>query len=221
MSEKPILFSGPMVQAILDGRKTMTRRVVKRTSHTITEWERLKSAGMVVHQKDSLAFGEVSCSIEKCPYGKPGDLLWVRETWADFCPMWNGAWCGHGTQEGIIKEHRPVYRADGKEGWPNGEPGRWTPSIHMPRWASRLTLRIKSVRAEQLQDIAEEDIIAEGVTVDRVAVWINKPWHEMPTLHSAWYAFWDHINGARGYLASSNPWCWCIEFEVVPQEAIK
>ena len=102
----------------------------------------------------------------------PGDWLWVRETWNDYCPLWDGGWCGHGTKEGIAKDHLVAYRADNPRGELNvttskGEIkkincSKWKPSIYMPRWASRLTLEITDVRVERLQDISEEDALAEG-----------------------------------------------------------
>ena len=120
-----------------------------------------------------------------CPYGKPGDELWVRETW-------------NGTEsEGI------AYRATDPQ--MDGEP--WKPSIFMPRWASRLQLVIKDVRVERLQDISIDDIYAEG------AYSIN--WGRMPgSEHKAFKALWDSINAKRGYGWETNPWVWVVEFEV-------
>jgi len=147
VSERPILFSGEMVRAILDGRKTQTRRIVRGHPHTVKP----------------LNIG--------CPYGVPGDRLWVKETFAlsRFDPeshededtkdpsQWDGV----------------VYRADGEHGsWEHydGKGGRarisapWRPSIYMPRWASRITLEVTSVRAERVQDISEQDAQAEGIS---------------------------------------------------------
>lgn len=90
----------------------------------------------------------------------------------------------------------------------------WRPSIFMPRWASRITLEVTGVRVERVQDIGETDILAEGVTVDRVAEWTGTPWSDMPTLHHAWRVLWDSINADRAPWAS-NPWVWAITFRRV------
>jgi len=131
--ERPILFSGPMIRAILAGRKTQTRRVAK-----LTGAGRVKEAGS--HRNWHLADPD---AVKACPYGTPGDRLWVRETF-----------CDTGCQ-------RAVYRADtAVENW---KYRIWRPSIYMPRWASRITLEITDVRLERLQDISEADAAAEGV----------------------------------------------------------
>ena len=175
MSERPILFSGPMVRALLDGRKTQTRRVVKPQPDA--------ALGDLPGAAWNAGFVNVSC-----PYGAPGDTLWARETWGPF--------------EGGF-----IYRAD--EG-PNVKPddGRWHPSIHMPRWASRLTLHIKSVRVERLQEISEADALAEGCTA--------KLAEEAPALDEARQDFrelWESINGPGSW--DANPWVWVVEFKRV------
>jgi hypothetical protein len=169
VSEHPILFSGPMVRAILEGRKTQTRRVQR--------------------MPGSFPSG--------CPYGQPGDLLWVRETFAK-----RYADAERDPTDGIM------YRADG------GcviEP-RWTPAIHMPRWASRLTLRITDVRVQRVQDINEEDVWSEGV-ICRCDVGQSEydQCGLSPAEHFA--KLWDSINAKRGYSWESNPFCWAISFE--------
>lgn len=133
-----------------------------------------------------------------CPYGAPGDRLWVRETWR---------MDQHGKGSNVI------YAADLDERFRGGK-GPWRPSIFMPRSASRITLEITSVRVERLQDITEKDIIAEGVTVDVAAKMTGIPWSSLPTLHHAWEAGWDFINGKRAPWAS-NPWVWVISFRRV------
>lgn len=186
MSERPILFSGPMVRAILEGRKTQTRRVVKGIA---LDW--LRPDGFTP---------EFTASPENslCPYGNPGDTLWVRETWGPF--------------EGGF-----IYRAD--EG-PNVKPddGRWHPSIHMPRDASRLSLLIKSVRVERLQEISEADAFAEGVGhyVDSGAAGEATP--DGARTAREWFAqLWDTIN-AKSHPWASNPWVWVVEFEKINKE---
>ncbi len=172
MKERPILFSGPMVRAILEGRKTQTRRVIK--NRTVP------------------------------PY-QVGNLLWVREAWQDWCPLWRGQWCGHGTQEGMAQEHSVVYRADNfirngsVEMVKSMPPKKWRPSIFMPRWASRLTLEVVSIRSERLQDITEEDAEAEGA--DCLGL-------------GGFASLWDSINGKKHPWAS-NCWVWVIGFKRV------
>lgn len=231
MTARPILFSGPMVRALLDGRKTQTRRVMKPQPPATT---------MSFYQTPSTApdggrwialNGPVGRGIGIKNYGIPhqtGDLLWVRENWAD-----------------VNTESGPafLYRAGGYhfcaddaypveyERYPGcifsmwcsdllrGEPDHsWRPSIHMPRWASRLTLRVTDIRAERLQDISEEDAAAEGCPG-----WYS-PQHpdfgvtdgRMP--HEEFSELWDSINGKRsGCSWGDNPWVWAISFDVVHQ----
>ena len=203
--ERPILFSGPMVRAILDGRKTVTRRIVRGVvesggAYSTEAWER----------------GEMP----RCPFGSSGDRLWVRETW-----MPRAAPCGlESFSNGVIYAATPNagggYAVHARESHADqiarlSKPGfTWRPSIHMPRWASRLTLEVVGVRVERLQEIDEADILAEGVTVDGVAKLTGTPWADMPTLHHAWERLWDSINGDSASWAS-NPWVWRVEFRRV------
>lgn len=151
MKERPILFSGPMVQAILDGRKTQTRRIVKpqpRKSQI--------DNGTVFSSKDPFMM-----LTKECPYGKVGDSLWVRENHAliecvcQAAPAALRGGCKECGGVGTIVE----YAADGKLN------GKQRPSIHMPRWASRITLQITDIRVERLQEIDEIDAEAEGLEV--------------------------------------------------------
>src|SRR5690606_13994929 len=239
--ERPILFSGEMVRAILDGRKTQTRRVVRPQP-----WAgplpggKYEASGPWVGHDGIWRFmrGVVSRredDIGRCPYGQPGDWLWVRETWG-----WRGSIYSVGADH---KDQIIEYRADrerryisrpisrrGRDGLPRHRarrPGEseqeyrhylhrfwsaWRPSIHMPRWASRITLEITDVRVERLQDITEADIIAEGCTVDAVARWAGVPWSDMPTLHHAFRVGWDRLNARRGFGWDVHPWVWAITF---------
>jgi len=142
MKERPILFSGPMVRAVLSGAKTQTRRVIKPqppADGSAKEW-----TWAIDSDAPSPALGwrddAIGACAAVCPYGQPGDLLWVRETW---CPRPEG----YG------------YRADDD---PTNQPRKWGPSIFMPRAASRLTLRLTEVRVERVQDISQADAVAEG-----------------------------------------------------------
>lgn len=202
--ERPILFSSPMVRAILEGRKSQTRRVVKPQP----------DAESVMHMV--YAGGSGRSESRRCPYGVPGDRLWVREKHQ------------HTTTargEGVIvyaadDEARFLLAEDGGEGDLCGVGGkadrsrclpidRWRPSIHMPRWASRLTLEVVSVRAERLQSITWSDAIAEGMKDPRRSVLRTHPIDpRAPRVQYA--ALWDEINGKGSW--ESGPWVWVVEF---------
>ena len=181
--EHPILFSAPMVQAILDGRKTMTRRVLNPQP----------SVGAYLHhdEKDGIAFAN-PCSFNKYKY-QVGDRLWVREAWA----------------EGMNVPVPAIYKAD-KE-WTDIKI-KWKPSIFMHRWASRITLEITNIRVERLQDITEADAWKEGVHdfIDPKHPYIDK-WGGTPAV-GAFSNLWQKINGKK-YPWSSNPWVWVVEFK--------
>ena len=203
MAERPILFGAPMVRAILAGKKTQTRRVVKFPRFAVAEC--VEPLDGYPGEWTWFHEGERMASIE-CPYGEPGDTLLVREQFAMPRRVTNG-----GRESQLVPDHDVGgvhYLADGEA--PAGYRSR--PSIHMPRWASRLTLLVKSVRVERLQEISKEDVIAEGVNVAIAAERTGIPWSSIPTLHDAWRLCWDSINGARAPWAS-NPWVWVVEFE--------
>lgn len=209
--ERPILFSGPMVRAILDGRKTQTRRVVKpqpapNAPHDGgTTWAYRPSDGRHV------PYGTVGhlTVAEKmgliCPYGQPGDRLWVRETWAvDYVH--------DGVRPASIRPTCSViYRAS--EDMPgvarSGRRGKWRPSIHMPRWASRLTLAVTGVRVERLQAITQADALTEG-TVDTRGAWGPLSDTDRAGPRGAFEALWNSINGPGAW--DTNPWVWVVEF---------
>lgn len=196
MNERPIIFSGPMVRALLAGTKTQTRRVVKPSPVVDRAW-----TGGACWQRFAPSIkrpvGEV-WSIrdmhKACPYGVPGDRLWVRET---FCDDWSDI-------EGIY------YRADGGLHADMFDAGcKWRPSIHMPRAASRITLEITRVRVERLQDISEADAMAEG------AAPLLVPPDGGSTPHVEGYrVLWRALHGPSSWYA--NPWVWVIEFRRVP-----
>lgn len=206
MKEGPILFSAPMVNAILEDRKTQTRRVVK-----LNLAGRAQYSGLQWHPEDPEVW-------RACPYGVPGDLLWVRET-HQFDPPDDGTWgyvswagCDASTWRDIPPRFQHPRHVIYAATW-QGSPLRMRPSIHMPRWASRITLKVTEVRVERLQEISEKDIVAEGATVDRVAAATGVSWSDMPTLDDAWRELWSHINGADSWAA--NPWVWVVSFERV------
>lgn len=181
MNERPILFSGPMVKAILAGRKTQTRRLVK--------------------PKPGFRAGLLpQLFVELCnPYGAPGDRLWVKETF------------GYHLCAGSDSE-RVHYRADSECCPTDGERiPRWRPSIFMPRRLSRLTLEVKRVRVERLQDISPADCKAEGL--DREIHSWAVPGNNTELFREGWQAYrrlWETINGRRTW--SKNPWVWVVEF---------
>jgi hypothetical protein len=188
---KPILFSTPMVQAILDGRKTMTRRVINRMSGVgpITEFDESGTRGYKWQFRDNHLRWHEKKEI-KPPY-QTGDILYVRETWAQVDGNCIYRACSMFDNKPVVLLH-------------------WRPSIHMPREAARLFLEVKNVRVEQLQKITEEDAKAEGVT---------KADYRILDYKTAFAMFWNAINGKRRYYSwKDNPWVWVIEFEGVGNE---
>ena len=190
MKERPILFNAPMVRALLDGTKTQTLRIVKARD---LEW-------MDVHQ----GLREPD-NAERCPYGQPGgDRLYVRETWAAPHAY------DHLPPRLIPQDARIHYAATEDRGGL-----LWRPSIHMPRWASRITLEIASVRVERLQSISEADALAEGVNV-------HQDHHGRPTISiyspvQAYRDLWEQINGPGSW--DANPWVWVVEFRRIEEHA--
>jgi len=196
--EHPIIFNGPMVRAILAGRKTQTRRVMKPQPDPDGKVDvgEIGSTRGFAYVRGSRGG---RCTKIPCPYGQPGDRLWVRETWALT------------DQAGYHEADAwPVYRADDPD-WETMEGWRWRPSIHMPRWASRITLEITDVHVERLQDISAGDAAAEGVD-GVVSVAIT---HDPVPSRNAFRVLWDSINAKRGYGWDANPWVWVIEFRVL------
>jgi len=192
MKERPILFSGKMVRAILDGRKTTTRRIVKPQPDRSFTW--------TAHKQ---------CEAEyKCPYGQAGDRLWVRETWAGLSHNYESdsweQWEPSYLKESLDFPNQLIYRADGEN-----ELIKWTPSIHMLRWASRITLEITNVRVERLQEITEEDAINEGCGIQLLC-----PDDEYFKAKEHFCILWESINGKK-YPWSSNPFVWVISFRRV------
>ena len=193
--EKPILFSTPMVQAIMEGRKTQTRRIVKDS----------------MLQENNGKYDEefLFLTVKKCPYGEVGDVLWVRETW--FSTKSN-------TKElleaGDLSHIR--YKAENNYD-PNKDcVGRkWKPSIHMPKAACRIFLEITNIRIERLNNISEDDAIAEGVNRTDA---MNE-WYYMENVYNtdspliAFESLWESINGRESW--DSNPYVWVIEFKQI------
>lgn len=187
--ERPILFNAPMVRATLDDRKTLTRRVVKQ-----------KHLPWLANILGNFLDGK--WNQRPLPYGQPGDRLWVRETWARDSE--DGALCYRadiGT--GTVADDWQRNIDDGAHGY------RWRPSIHMPRWASRITLEVVSVRVERLQDISEADAIAEGTQEPSLVPITGARLSE----RAVYAALWESINGPGSW--DANPWVWVVEFKRV------
>lgn len=217
MKERPILMSAPMVRALLDCSKTQTRRVCKPAANLseVVGIEDPREIGQrPLEVPGSGWFGDAEGEVDPffCPYGKPGDRLWVRETF-------------------VIEDERDpqssvVYRAtDAGSVYSMGQQLPWRPSIFMPRWASRISLEITGVRVERLQYISVADALAEGIkiTVDTTGKPMVRIGGKCPpvqyikdnSLAVAEYAsLWDTINGQGSWAA--NPWVWVVEFKRVP-----
>lgn len=213
MRERPILFSAPMVRAILAGTKTQTRRVVKPAgAHTLFQFRGTTAAAGADEPTGEWAWCGSERVVNKhirCPYGKPGDRLWVRETWAA-----RHAYDGHKPIHipALAQWH---YAATEDRGGL-----LWRPSIHMPRWASRITLEVTGVRVERLQEISEADALAEGV-YDGAACKCAEPLDFVRSCGTCggrlvdsvglYRALWDQINGPGSW--DANPWVWVVEFK--------
>lgn len=213
MKERPILFSAPMVRAILEGRKTQTRRVMRDQPHeaaTVTV-EHFNQTVIDRHgdeQPGPEIFGawwaDGECGI-RCPYGQPGDRLWVRES------GWERPERTHKMmREGADTWPRFAYAADSWSEQDRDDFKAWgfksRPSIHMPRWASRILLEITGVRIERLQDISDQDALAEGVSPDMGLRWQSGD----DTPRGMYGELWESINGPGSWAA--DPWVWVVEF---------
>lgn len=226
--EKPILFSTEMVRAILEDRKTQTRRVIKMPRHISDMYE----TDQDLHRNiasinrdgagDWIAWEPAPMTDEEttrlypdgggfpCPYGHPGDTLWVRETWATInrydhlepsdIPRGDVRWPS-------VWYYTPPTAAASAQNTNSPFLGKKRQSIFMPRWASRLTLKVIDVRVERVQGISEEDARDEGVSDlpdNADGIWCAR---------DRFMRLWDSINEKRGYPWSSNPWVWVIEFK--------
>lgn len=240
MKERGMIFNGEMVRAILDGRKTQTRRPIKWKQTRFTEIGEREDGSKWPWSEDA----EHACDFwHPCPFGAVGDRIWVRETWGvvshafsddglmidwvpdrpataiHAMPFGNGYYSGYA-----------IYAADGDFTWGDDdgyEDGRscWKPSIHMPRAASRILLEITDVRVERLNAISEEDAEAEGI--DMEALYDSQDCYDCianhnmtgrPTVTGAFKYLWESIYGEEGW--KSNPWVWVIEFKRIEGGAV-
>lgn len=252
MKERPILFSGEMVRAILDGRKTQTRRIVKPQPDDclgLSELHRLYPASYPNHWAESGAsvfqLRDGDARSWKCPYGQPGDLIWVRESFWQSSRYPFTMPCGEASPQEMNWGSRIHYASDGKpentpnRHYPNGLKGGYIsapdpdavwfvrPSIHMPRWASRLTLEIVSVRVERLQDISEEDAKTEGAEclIFDNCTDLDRELLDMPSMENGvpyrngFALLWQSINGPGSW--DANPWVWVIEYRAINENIDK
>jgi len=221
MIERPILFSGEMVKAILEGKKTQTRRVVKTllmptAPGTDYCFHETKDGQWEIGYDYLDGTGQFLRYI-KCPYGQPGDRLWVRET----CRAE-----GNGVRYFVDQIYQDKRNVDFEVwsklyGYHNSR-GIYVPSIHMPRWASRLTLEIVNIRVERVQDISTLDALEEGLSGDFLG-YKSASEQELRSMAKTqicgkFSALWDSINAKRGYSWESNPWVWVIEFKKVEEK---
>lgn len=234
MKELPIIFSGEMVRAILDGRKTQTRRVIKSLDYEDSFYGPQVFEPECIDRNGEYYPGDPIFGIYgddwhiKCPYGQPGDRLWVRETWQALELSYDhetsavdDLWAAEGSLASIhsrlqqVSTFRPSlilgYRANfvGDDDDPEIRGFPWRSPIHMPRWASRITLEVTDVRVERAQDISEEDARAEGV------VFYPRWTDEVPDLQpviTLYAKLWDSIYARRGYGWDANPWVFVVEF---------
>lgn len=207
MSARPVLFNGAMVRAILAGAKTQTRRVVKPQppngcGYAINGAQSAAVCAAVLPSGEPVFVPPTPRSKDHlllCPLGAPGDDLWVRETWArrtDVDPATNA------------EKAKAYLRFAADDNDLSGEwhdyGGKWRPSIHMPRWASRLTLRVTSVRVERLREITEDDARAEGVLT-------LEPRAGAASARERFADLWSDVYGRASW--DANPWVWVVSFE--------
>lgn len=202
---KPIIFNTEMVRAILEGRKTQTRRIVKVQPDGVTK----NGEPYIFNGNNHPVVSFRGIDEIKCPYGKAGHQLWVRETWRE---------------DAIQYEHAKTqisYKADSQL-LINGKPlnFKWKPSIHMPKWASRITLEITDIRVERVQEITEDDSKAEGIIDGGCGNCGNSSFpnpcgcsNPEPLYQDAFIYLWNSINEKRGYGWDKNPWVWVVSFK--------
>ena len=211
MKERGMIFNGEMVRAILDGRKTQTRRIMKPQPEPCPRgghWWPSNVFKTMLHVEEEMQNGKGGWGGlvgDSCPFGDLGDRIWVRETWAEA-----------GASAPDLKLYRanyPEHVPSIYENVPPTEEIRWTPSIHMPRWASRILLEITDVRVEQLNAISQEDAQAEGMELTGWRPTYSDPdsGGEVMTPYDNFAELWSSIYGEESW--NANPWVWVIEFK--------
>lgn len=219
MTDRPILFSGPMVRALLDGRKTQTRRVLQPQppSNVIRVDRSLR--GPQWHDMIDVDGGYENADFLQVAYAV-GARLWVREAHTLLPRTAYRGSVGTGTIEQVEHPTDGYTAAVFREGFDRSGRPRWRPGIHMPRWASRLTLTITDARVQRLQEISEADAIAEGAEVCRLpgidgGVMVHTDHPCVTVSPGRWYRqLWDSLNAARGFGWDANPWVVAVSFTV-------
>ncbi len=221
VKERPILFSAPMVRAILEGRKTVTRRAVKGfqiptedTAIPIGDRQRWSAIGQRDPRYGFCVFGstEAECAKEleeyaPCPYGRRGDRLWVRETFGLQVRHYGGGAGEHIVYRATNPDAIYCKSAEGQE-----YPVKWKPSIHMPRHSSRILLEISDLRVERLQDISEEQAKAEGIAQHPGGGHhVEDGKHHWASQIDSFAGLWSSVGGDW----DGNPWVWVVEFKRV------
>lgn len=214
MKEKPILFNGEMVRAILDGRKTQTRRVIKPqpTKDKIADLWWINDDHF--HDDESMRshlFHDVYGN-DGCPYGGvyadgTADTLWVRETWKPDHSESDIVYMADGGRKRFL-DRDDWFSTDWEKTKRRENRDRSRPSIHMPRWASRINLEVKDIRIERVQDITYEGMKAEGCFPPEIC---GGFWAKLQEEY--WIPLWDSINKKRGFSWESNPWVWVVDFK--------
>lgn len=197
VKERPIIFSGQEVRAILDRTKTQARRVIKNNARGADRVEYVRKSELYPGKPGKAYSGWVACVDNlnglalplSCPFGQPGERLYVKEAWA-----YTTDYCG----QVLLDGREALYRADNDQ---SIIPDRWRSSIHMPREYSRLALEITDVRVERLQEISEQDAQAEGIANSTTPI-------------LTFMGLWDSTNKKHPW--SSNPWCWVLTFKKTP-----
>lgn len=208
MKERPVIFNGEMIRAILDGRKTQTRRVMKpqpKPCYRGGHWWPSNTFKTMLHIEEQMQNGQGGWKGlvgDACPFGQVGDRLWVRETFMDLT--------GTGIEATTGKFEGLAYRADTPAGSYGDEVRKeyglkWTPSLHMPRKACRITLEITAVRVERLNDISDGDAISEGCSISDMK--------SGDCVADVFARLWSSIYGVDSW--NANPWVWVIEFRRV------
>lgn len=224
MTERPILFAGSMVRALLDGRKTQTRRPCKPMNAWVKQdCREVRHIDGVPHH--FLLGAEQPIERLRSPYGQPGDRLWVRETWLPDPPH-DGTWastqfsgCENSPLTDIPERFRTPEHCIFREGW-SGPDLRWKPSIHMPRWASRILLEVTSVRVERLQAIDHDDAREEGIFNSATFYGPHNRYYGLVgdgfmTPRLAFADLWDSLKPPAAHAWEANPWVWVVKFRRV------
>jgi hypothetical protein len=227
MKEQPIIFQGEMIRAILDGRKTMMRKPIKPQPEWISGawyWKSLKyDNGMGVHYFHTTGLnGIMDAWLRACPHGQPGDRLWVRETWyCDHMHVQSGPYLKPDDWQDGWFEELMYFKASDDAGHGHCYSGfagetfqcPWKPSIHMPRWASRITLEITDVKVERLQEIRINDVLSEGFPTTCEM--------QFDAEYRAWTMdnfsrYWNSLYPQKPeYQWKANPWVWVISFKKI------